>query len=305
MFCGKCGTEIPEGSRFCPNCGAQVTQPSGGPSQAQWEQGQTQDAAEAGASAGTGAGIAGKLLKIGLLAAAVVLIGAGFKIIGSTKDTGPAGFSSRGGKEQIELPDAAGVISIEDFDWCFDSRNYDKSRDTALSGAYSPAGVWKVAIQRKPTKKSGYRKELYLLEIDIKGDPAKIVSEEGAADVYAYQGFKNSDEAKEAGLQGSDTVEKLLKAMAEGDGTLPAAGTLILVAVEDENGSMVQPKNAVFVDLTGIYAPKLTYLRLEDANGNRYGAHAFFKSGGEEHTIGVYTAARGETALNGLMPMCR
>ena len=29
MFCGKCGTQIPEGAAICPNCGTNVTEESG------------------------------------------------------------------------------------------------------------------------------------------------------------------------------------------------------------------------------------------------------------------------------------
>lgn len=39
MFCGNCGTQIPDNSQFCPNCGASTGAPAGNAaSQGQWQQ---------------------------------------------------------------------------------------------------------------------------------------------------------------------------------------------------------------------------------------------------------------------------
>ena len=309
MLCRNCGMEIPDGSNFCPNCGAKTAQPVNSQPQGQqtW-QGQPKHAGQASASAPK-PGIPGKLLKIGIVVvAAVVVIGVAstvMNVIGDSQDTGPAGNHGKTGKEQVVLPDPSGVIALKDFDWCFKSRNYDSSKDVTLSSPYMPDGAWKVTIMRKPTKKAKTRMELYLMDVAIEGRPKNIGSEDGAADVYGNQAFKKSDEAKEAGLQGSNTAENLLNALAEGDGTLPAKATLVLLLVEDDNGNMVQPKQAVYTDLTGIYHPGLTYLRLEDANGNRYSSNVFVQNGKEEHTTGAFLTSKDDQSLNGIMAMCR
>jgi hypothetical protein len=197
------------------------------------------------------------------------------------------------------------VISVKDFDWFYEPRTYDSSKDVPVTEAYSPSGVWKVTIMRKPSKKSSFRKELYLLDLTVEGRPRNFGSEEGAADVYALQGFKDSDEAKAAGMQGSDTAGDLISALAEGDGTLPVTGTLILLLEEGENGSMVQPKKETFIEVTGRYSPKHAVLQLEDSKGNKYGTHRFVKSGEEEHCAGAYTASKGDPVLGGYIGMCR
>lgn len=39
MFCGNCGTQIPDNSQFCPNCGASTGAPAGNAApQGQWQQ---------------------------------------------------------------------------------------------------------------------------------------------------------------------------------------------------------------------------------------------------------------------------
>ena len=43
----------------------------------------------------------------------------------------------------------------------------------------------------------------------------------------------------------------------------------------------------------------------KDSKGNEYGTHAFVKSGEEEHCIGAYTTAKFDTALTGMIGMCR
>ena len=326
MFCSNCGKEIPEGSRFCPNCGAQAPQAAGGQqqygqqgqqfNQQQYgQQGQQQynqqqynqqgqwsgQAEKAGKSS-----LGGMLVKIAVVAAAIIVVGfVASMFLGGGDDGGHSGSSGNTGSTQAALPDPNSVISVNDFDWFYEPRTYDSGKDVPVTEAYSPSGVWKVTIMRKPTKKTSFRKELYLLDLTVEGRPRNIGSEEGAADVYALQGFKKSDEAKEAGLQGSDTAENLISALAEGDGTLPVTGTLLLLLEEDENGSMVQPKKETFIEVSGIYSPKRAILRLEDSKGNEYGTHGFVKSGNEEHCAGAYTASKGDPVLGGYIGMCR
>lgn len=250
--------------------------------------------------------IGGLIMKlgIGVVAAIAIVVGAAI-FLGGEDDPGHSGGSGGAVSTQSALPDPSSVISLKDFDWFYNSRSYDSSGDVPVNEAYSPTGVWKVSIMRKPDKKSDYRKELYLLDLTIEGRPKNIGSEEGAADVYGMQGFKKSDEAKEAGLEGSSTAGDLLEALQEGDGTLPATGTLFLLLVEDADGNMVQPKKETFVELSGVYSPKRAILHLEDSKGNEYGTHAFVKSGEEEHCIGAYTTAKFDTALTGMIGMCR
>ena len=325
MFCSNCGKEIPEGSRFCPNCGAQIPQAAGGQqqygqqgqqfNQQQYgqqgqqynrqqynQQGQWSGQAEKAGKSSLG----GMLVKIAVVAAAIIVVGfVASMFLGGGDDGGHSGSSGNTGSTQAALPDPNSVISVNDFDWFYKPRTYDSSKDVPVTEAYSPSGVWKVTIMRKPTKKTSFRKELYLLDLTVEGRPRNIGSEEGAADVYALQGFKKSDEAKEAGLQGSDTAENLISALAEGDGTLPVTGTLILLLEEDENGSMVQPKKETFIEVSGRYSPKHAVLQLEDSKGNKYGTHRFVKSGEEEHCEGAYTASKGDPALGGYIGMCR
>ena len=321
MFCSNCGKEIPEGSRFCPNCGAQAPQAAGGQqqySQQQYnqqqygQQGQQQynqqgqwsgQAEKAGKSS-----LGGLLVKVAIVAAAIIVIGfVASMFLGGGDDGGHSGSSGKGntGSTQAALPDPNSVISVKDFDWFYEPRTYDSSKDVPVTEAYSPSGVWKVTIMRKPTKKTSFRKELYLLDLTVEGRPRNIGSEEGAADVYALQGFKDSDEAKAAGMQGSDTAGDLIIALAEGDGTLPVTGTRLLLLEEDENGSMVQPKKETFIEVSGRYSPKHAVLQLEDSKGNKYGTHRFVKSGEEAHCEGADTASKGDPALGGYIGMCR
>lgn len=236
------------------------------------------------------------------IAASMFFGGCGSK--GKTESAGSTG-SGNTASSQAALPDPGSVISLDDFDWFYEPRTYDSSKEVPVTEAYSPSGVWKVTIMRKPSKKTSYRKELYLLDLTVEGRPRVIGSEEGAAEVYGLQAFKNSDEAKGAGMQGSSTAGDLISALAEGDGTLPVTGTLVLLLEEDENGSMVQPNKETFIDLSGKYSPKRAILQLEDSKGNRYGTHGFVRSGEEEHCSGAYTASKGDPVLGGYIGMCR
>ena len=274
--------------------------------QAQWNQQQAQygqPQAAPGKVKASGGGLF-KKLAIGIVAAVVIVFGAAY-VIGSMSDPDPGYQTVSGGGGQPALPDPSGVISLEDFDWFYHSSKYDRSGDIPVTEAYSPSGVWKVTIMRKPNKKSSYRMELYLLDLTVEGRPRVIGSEQGAAEVYGYQGFLKSDEAKEAGLDPNSTAGDLISALQEGDGTLPCTGTLILLLQEDENGNMVQPKKQDFIDVAGKYSPKHAILQLEDKDGNRYGTHAFVKSGNEEHCEGAYTAKKGDPVLGGMIGMCR
>ena len=365
MFCSNCGTNVPDGTKFCPNCGAQLAPAGGGPQQGQQydpqaqqgQQGQYSQQAQqqynqqaqqqynqqgqynqqqynqqaqqqygqqgqfnqqqydqqnqwSGQPAPKAkAGIGGLIMKlgIGLVAAVVIVVGAAM-FLGGEDDPGSSGGSGKNGgsvSTQSALPDPSSVISLKDFDWLYGSGNKDSGKGIPVTEDYSPSGVWKVSIMRKPDKKSDYRKELYLLDLTVQGRPRNIGSEEGAADVYGMQGFKKSDEAKEAGLEGSSTAGDWIAAIQEGDGTLPVTGTLILLLVEDADGNMVQPKKESFIDLTGVYSPKRAILRMEDSKGNEYGTHAFVISGKEERCVGAYSTAKLDPVLGGMIGMCR
>ncbi len=346
MFCSNCGTQIPDDSKFCPNCGAKSAAPAGGqpqqgqPQQAQYNQPQqgqynqpqqgqpqqqynqqqqqfnqqqqqyNQQAQWANQAAPTQVKSGGNLLVklgIGVAAALAIFIGASMFLGGGDdhgSGSGKTG-SAQSGSTQVSLPDPSTVISLDDFKWLYNPRNYDSSGDIPVTEAYSPSGVWKVTIWRRPSKKADYRKELYLLDLNVEGRPRVVGSEAGAVDVYGYQGFLNSDEAKEAGLDQNNTAGDLLQALQEGDGTLPCTGTLLLLLVEDENGNLVQPKKETIIDLTGKYSPSRRILQLKDEKGNEYGTHAFVKSGDEEHSQGAYSPAKFDSALNGMIGMCR
>ena len=90
-----------------------------------------------------------------------------------------------------------------------------------------------------------------------------------------------------------------------GGGTVSGFQGKNIVLVEDADGNMVQPKKETFIELSGVYSPKRAILHLEDSKGNEYGTHAFVKSGEEEHCIGAYTTAKFDTALTGMIGMCR
>ena len=326
MFCANCGKQIPDGSRFCPNCGAQagpLPEEQQAMQRQQYNQQQFNQQARQGqprqgeaqwtARTTTAAAKAGKggflvRLGIGIAAALVIFIGASM-FLGGGDDSGLGEtgktVSTKTGSAQASMPDPSAVISLRDFDWFYTPKSYDSSGDVPVNEAYSPTGVWKVTIMRKPDKKSSYRKELYLLDLQVEGRPRVIGSEPGAVDVYGFQGFKNSDEAKEAGFDKNNTAGDLISALQEGDGTLPCTGTLVLLLVEDENGKMLQPGKENLIDVTGIYSPKRAILRLKDGKGNEYGTHAFVKSGDEEHCEGAYTSGRKDPALGGVIGMCR
>ena len=85
------------------------------------------------------------------------------------------------------------------------------------------------------------------MDVAIEGRPKNIGSEEGAADVYGNQAFKKSDEAKEAGLQGSNTAENLLNAF---DRDIIASNAGVNIndeheLTEEENERMKQAKDSL------------------------------------------------------------
>ncbi len=199
-----------------------------------------------------------------------------------------------------------GEASLDDFTWLFTPKNYDKSNDVRFSDPYAINGVWEFANWHKPNKKSGYVKDVYWMNIEVEGKgKSGIQSNENtdpsvAADVYGYQAFKNSDEAKAAGLSGSDTASKLLDAMSNLYGDVPCKVTIILAGREDENGSWSEIKTEKPIEFEGKYYPDHQLLKVEDSKGSQIMINDFFDNGTEQHATATYEVSKKDFSLNGV-----
>ncbi|WP_031548114.1 hypothetical protein [Oribacterium sp. FC2011] len=196
--------------------------------------------------------------------------------------------------------------SLDDFTWCFTPKSYDKSNDVVFTDPYAVDGVWEFATWHKDNKKSGYVKDVYWMNIKIeKKGKSGIQSNENvdpgvAADVYGYQAFKNSDEAKSAGLSGSDTASKLLEAMDNLYGDVPCHVTIIHAGREDENGSWSEIKTEKPIEFEGKYYPEHQILKVEDSKGHVIMCNDFVDNGSEQHATATYEVSKKDFILNGI-----
>ena len=102
MFCENCGTNVPDGIKFCPECGAEI-KPANAPVQSQGNYGQTSGNAQAG-SGGKPAWLRNRrklYYGLGIAAAVVILVIGGIAVSSfSTDDHRP------GEQGQVMNPDA-------------------------------------------------------------------------------------------------------------------------------------------------------------------------------------------------------
>ena len=206
------------------------------------------------------------------------------------------------------LPEGA---SIRDFDWFFDSRSYDDSSEEPLSDPYDVAGIWEMALWRKPDAKSGAQKEVYWINIELKdsnrtGFPGTSkMDPSDAAELYAYNAFLDSEEAKKLGIARSEASQNLLDALSEGDGSVAAKVTMIQVGVEDSDGVWSDVDNAKPMQFEGKYYPEAMLLKIKDPKGNEISANHFLTADDGQHAIGAYFPAKFEPMLNGSVVLYR
>nr|MCR5733676.1 hypothetical protein [Lachnospiraceae bacterium] len=231
------------------------------------------------------------------------------------EDLVPGLFSSKDNSDQyteevlgFEIP---GEADIADFDWFFDRGSYDDSSEEPFTDPYDVAGIWEMALWRKPDKKSQTQKELYWIDIkltdkdgsDLTGAADMDISD--AAELYGYDAFLNSDEAKALGIEKSEAAQNLLDALAEGDGSVNASATMIQVGVVDENEVWHEVNNAKAVQFTGNYYPQMTYVKLKDQKGNELKVNIFIETDSGEHGRGVYYPVKDSPMLNGMAVLYR
>ena len=203
-------------------------------------------------------------------------------------------FSSESGSAEAGFT-VPGAATLDDFNWAFSPASYDSGGEVLFENPFSAAGTWELVIWRH-VKKGGAEKDLYWVNITLEDSHGKKLDAD--PEIYAFQAFQNSEEAKNAGLQGSDTAAKLMEAMAAGDGSVTAHATVVLAGIED-NGGNWKSASAKPVQLEGKYYPERMYLKLEDQKGNEFTANHFLTNGDEQHAIGAYTPAGNKVGLHG------
>ncbi len=200
------------------------------------------------------------------------------------------------------LPEGA---SINDFDWFFHTGSYDGGSEAPLSDPYEVAGIWEAALWRKPDKKSDPQKEVYWINIEftdkngagipgINGmDPAD------AAELYAYDAFLDSDEAKTLGVTRSEASQKLIDALNAGDGSVSVEATMIQVGVEDADGAWREVNDARPIQYNGKYYPEAMFLKLKDKKGNELSANNFLTAADGQRATGACFPSNSNPILNG------
>ncbi len=202
----------------------------------------------------------------------------------------------------FELPEGA---SIQDFDWFFHSGSYDDSTEAPLSDPYEVAGIWEAALWRKPDKKSNPQKEVYWVNIEFTdkngtGIPGiNALDTADAAELYAYDAFLNSDEAKELGVAKSEASQKLIDALNAGDGSVPVKATMIQVGIENAEGVWSEVNDAKPISYSGKYYPEAMFIKLKDQKGNEISANNFLSAEDGQHAIGAYFPSNSNPMLNG------
>jgi len=185
--------------------------------------------------------------------------------------------------------------SLGDFDWAFNSKIKASVKEVPFENPLAAGGTWELVIWRH-LKKGGAEKDLYWINIELEDAGGKLLDMD--PDVYAKLAFDNSEEAKNAGLSGSDTTARLLEALAAGDGSVKAHVTVYLAGIEDNNGNWT-PVSANPVQLEGKYYPDHMFLKVEDEKGNEITANHFAAAGDKHRAIGAYTPAGNQLGLHG------
>ncbi len=201
--------------------------------------------------------------------------------------------------------------SLSDFDWFFKSSQYDKSGEVAFTNPYGARGIWEMCIWRKIGRGMDAQKEVYWMNVEIADEKGNMIGLDpgmdlsAAADVYAYQAFLESDEAKAAGIEHSDTASKLIEAMTNLEGTVPARVTMVLVGIEDNDGNWRDITDANPTLFEGKYYPDGMFVKIQDKKGNQITFNNFVSNGNEQHSIGAFTPANNDPALNGAIAISR
>lgn len=225
--------------------------------------------------------------------------------------TGCRGPASAGDAFSCEKPDSKGLQdpgfpvsaggSLADFDWAFNPSKYDSSSEVLFENPIAAGGIWEMVVWRR-LKKGGAEKDLYWINIELEDATGKLADID--PDIYASLAFKSSEEAKNAGLSGSDTSARLLEALMAGDGSVGAYVTVYLAGIEDNDGNWTSV-SANPVQLEGKYYPDHMYLKVEDQKGNEFTANTFVSNKDEQHAVGGYTPASNEPGLLGLTYLYR
>ncbi len=231
----------------------------------------------------------------------VLLVGCG----SSSSTNGLIGDGSVG--MEFTIP---GKASISDFDWFFLSSKYDKSRDVAFTNPYGAIGVWEMCIWRKTGHGMEAQKEVYWMNIEIADKSGNMLGASGldpsvAAEVYGYYAFLESDEAKEAGIEHSDTATRLIEGIQNLSGTVPARVTMVLVGIEDNDGNWRDISDANPTLFEGVYYPDGMFIKIEDKKGNQITVNNFLSNGEEQHAIGAFTPAGNDMTRNGAIAISR
>ena len=191
--------------------------------------------------------------------------------------------------------------TLDDFTWAFNPASYDSSGEILFENPIAAAGTWEMVIWRM-TEKGGAQKDVYWINIALEGSDGKML--EADPEYYAYQAFLNSDEAKNAGIKGSDATAKLLEALQAGDGSVKAQVTVVLAGIED-NDSNWKSYVGKPVQLEGKYYPERMFIKAQDKKGNEFTANNFLAAGDEHHAIGAYTPAGNKVGLHGAVYLWR
>lgn len=243
-------------------------------------------------------------LVLTVMLAVVLLAGCGSKKIGPGKafvmQKSDAGFT------------ASGTTSVDDFYWYFKTADYDKSVEVPFSDPYAAEGIWEVCTWRIQGNYSSEVKEVYWMNLSIeRKDNGGMLGQYGdvdtqlAADFYANEAFKDSDEAKNAGVQGDGSTDKLIDALNNLDPTVDATATLILVGYQDTNGNWTPVNDGTKAVLTGVYYPDGMFLKLDDGNGHQISANNFLTAGSEQHAIGAYDPGSDNMDYHGTIALTR
>ncbi len=196
-----------------------------------------------------------------------------------------------------------GQASISDFDWYFKPKTYDKSGEALLTDPYDVAGVWEYVNWHKPDTKSSAVKDVYWMYIQVERKAGSLgsadISPEDAADIYAYQGFLNSEEAAAAGLATTTTASQLMEALTDLDPGTACKVVIVHAGREDADGNWSAISNEKPVEFEGDYYPDYLFLKVQDEKKNRITINNFVSNNGEQHAYVSYETGNQKYILNG------
>ncbi len=196
-----------------------------------------------------------------------------------------------------------GEASINDFEWYFKPKTYDKSGEVVMADPYDVAGVWEYVNWHKPDTKSSAVKDVYWMYIQVERKSGNLgssgISPEDAADIYAYQGFMNSDEAAAAGFATTNTATQLMEALADLDPGVDCKVIIVHAGREDAEGNWSVINNEKPVEFEGDYYPDYLFLKVQDAKKNRITINNFVSNGSEQHAYVSYETGNQKYILNG------